>query len=243
MDKPYSSNELSSECSPLLNSTAASVVYYSSSSPDLLSFISSACPAAATHLLSVLAEGPALPPQLENLFHSFGKNTTRHIGKPAFARTHQRELVYAVILDRLHKPFHFRIVPHTARMVFGREQLRKSEIDNLFLFSAGRVTGAGAGDCSDSSGSFFSISACPAARCSSMSFSIRSADTFVSPGPQREHPRRTAQGCSLGKEQEHPPGQHRTNQAGDFSPDSRSIFHLTFVTSFFNFMNVAQILY
>ena len=86
---------------------------------------------------------------------------TRHICKPgqltgplaavarddfiaaALAGTHQRGLMYAVVLDRLHKPFHFRIVPHTERMVFEREQLRKFEIDNLFLFSAGRVTGLG----------------------------------------------------------------------------------------------------
>ena len=61
----------------------------------------------------------------------------------ALAGAHQRDLVYAVVLDGLHEPFHFRIVPHPKGMVFEREQLRKIEIDNLFLFGAGRVTGLG----------------------------------------------------------------------------------------------------
>ncbi len=42
--------------------------------------------------------------------------------------------------------------------------------------------------------------------------------------------------------QEHQPDQHRTSWAGDFPPDSCLIFRLPFVTSFFDFVNVAQIL-
>ena len=61
----------------------------------------------------------------------------------ALAGTYQRGLVYAVVLDGLHEPFHFRIVPHPKGMVFEREQLRKIEIDDLLFFGSGSVTGLG----------------------------------------------------------------------------------------------------
>ena len=55
--------------------------------------------------------------------------------------THQRGLIDARRLDRLHKPLHLRIVPDTKGMIFERMQVRQVEIDDLLFFSAGGVTG------------------------------------------------------------------------------------------------------
>ena len=54
--------------------------------------------------------------------------------------THQRRLIDACRLDRLHKPLHFRIVPNTKGVIFERVQVRQVEIDDLFFFGAGSVT-------------------------------------------------------------------------------------------------------
>ena len=55
--------------------------------------------------------------------------------------THQRRLIDARRLDRLHKPLHFRIVPDTKGMIFERVQVRQVEIDDLLFFGTGSVTG------------------------------------------------------------------------------------------------------
>ena len=55
--------------------------------------------------------------------------------------THQRRLIDARCLDRLHKPLHLRIVPDTKGVVFERVQVGQVEIDDLFFFGAGSVTG------------------------------------------------------------------------------------------------------
>ena len=55
--------------------------------------------------------------------------------------THQRRLIDARRLDRLHKPLHLRIVPDTKGMIFERVQVRQIEIDDLLFFGAGGVTG------------------------------------------------------------------------------------------------------
>ena len=55
--------------------------------------------------------------------------------------THQRRLIDARCLDRLHKPLHLRIVPDTKGMIFGRMQVRQIEIDDLLFFGTGGVTG------------------------------------------------------------------------------------------------------
>jgi len=57
------------------------------------------------------------------------------------AGTHQRGLVDACRLDRLHKPLHLRIVPDTKGMIFERMQVRQVEIDNLLFFGTGGVSG------------------------------------------------------------------------------------------------------
>ena len=54
--------------------------------------------------------------------------------------THQRRLIDARCLDRLHKPLHLRIVPDTKGMIFERVQVGQAEIDDLFFFGAGSVT-------------------------------------------------------------------------------------------------------
>ena len=55
--------------------------------------------------------------------------------------THERRLIDARRLDRLHKPLHLRIVPDTKGMIFERVQVRQVEIDDLLFFGAGGVTG------------------------------------------------------------------------------------------------------
>ena len=55
--------------------------------------------------------------------------------------THQRRLIDARCLDRLHKPLHLRIVPDTKGMIFERMQVRQIEIDDLLFFGTGGVTG------------------------------------------------------------------------------------------------------
>ena len=55
--------------------------------------------------------------------------------------THQRWLIDARRLDRLHKPLHLRIVPDTKGMIFERMQVRQVEIDDLLFFGTGGVTG------------------------------------------------------------------------------------------------------
>ena len=55
--------------------------------------------------------------------------------------THQRGLIDARRLDRLHKPLHLRIVPDTKGMIFERVQVRQIEIDDLLFFGTGGVTG------------------------------------------------------------------------------------------------------
>ena len=57
------------------------------------------------------------------------------------AGTHQRGLVDACRLDRLHKPLHLRIVPDTKGMILERMQVRQVEIDNLLFFGTGGVSG------------------------------------------------------------------------------------------------------
>ena len=55
--------------------------------------------------------------------------------------THQRRLIDARRLDRLHKSLHLRIVPDTKGMIFERMQVRQVEIDDLLFFGTGGVTG------------------------------------------------------------------------------------------------------
>jgi len=55
--------------------------------------------------------------------------------------THQRGLIDARRLDRLHKPLHLRIVPDTKGMIFERVQVRQVEIDDLLFFGTGGITG------------------------------------------------------------------------------------------------------
>ena len=55
--------------------------------------------------------------------------------------THQRRLIDARCLDRLHKPLHLRIVPDTKGMIFERMQVRQIEIDDLLFFGTGGVSG------------------------------------------------------------------------------------------------------
>ena len=55
--------------------------------------------------------------------------------------THQRRLIDACRLDRLHKPLHFRIVPNTKGMIFERMQIGQVEIDDLFFYRPSGVTG------------------------------------------------------------------------------------------------------
>ena len=57
------------------------------------------------------------------------------------AGTHQRGLIDACRLDRLHKPLHLRIVPDTKGMIFERMQVRQVEINDLLFFGTGGVTG------------------------------------------------------------------------------------------------------
>ena len=57
------------------------------------------------------------------------------------AGTHQRRLIDACRLDRLHKALHLRIVPDTKGMIFERVQIRQVEINDLLFFSTGGVTG------------------------------------------------------------------------------------------------------
>ena len=58
--------------------------------------------------------------------------------------THQRGLIDARRLNRLHKSLHLRIVPDTKGMIFERVQVRQIDIDNLLrLGRAGSVTGSG----------------------------------------------------------------------------------------------------
>ena len=57
------------------------------------------------------------------------------------AGTHQRGLIDACRLDRLHKPLHLRIVPDTKGMIFERMQIGQVEIDDLLFFGTGSVTG------------------------------------------------------------------------------------------------------
>ena len=55
--------------------------------------------------------------------------------------THQRRLIDARCLDRLHKPLHLRIVPDTKGMIFERMQVRQIEIDDLLFYRSSGVTG------------------------------------------------------------------------------------------------------
>ena len=55
--------------------------------------------------------------------------------------THQRRLIDTRRLDRLHKSLHLCIVPDTKGMIFERVQVGQAEIDDLFFFGAGSVTG------------------------------------------------------------------------------------------------------
>lgn len=55
--------------------------------------------------------------------------------------THQRGLIDACRLDRLHKPLHLRIIPDTKGMIFERVQIRQVEINDLLFFGTGCVTG------------------------------------------------------------------------------------------------------
>ena len=55
--------------------------------------------------------------------------------------THQRRLIDACRLDRLHKPLHFRIVPNTKGVIFERMQIGQVEIDNLLFCRSSGVTG------------------------------------------------------------------------------------------------------
>ena len=55
--------------------------------------------------------------------------------------THQRRLIDARCLDRLHKPLHLRIVPDTKGMIFERVQIRQVEINDLLFFGTSGVTG------------------------------------------------------------------------------------------------------
>ena len=55
--------------------------------------------------------------------------------------THQRGLINACRLDRLHKPLHLRIVPDAKGVIFERVQIGQVEIDDLLFFGAGGVTG------------------------------------------------------------------------------------------------------
>ena len=57
------------------------------------------------------------------------------------AGTHQRRLIDACCLDRLHKPLHLRIVPNAKGMIFERVQVRQIEIDDLLFFGTGSVAG------------------------------------------------------------------------------------------------------
>ena len=54
---------------------------------------------------------------------------------------HQRGLIDARRLDRLHKPLHLRIVPDTKGMIFERVQVRQVEIDDLLFYRSSGVTG------------------------------------------------------------------------------------------------------
>ena len=55
--------------------------------------------------------------------------------------THQRRLIDARRLDRLHKPLHFRIVPDTKGVIFERMQIGQVEIDDLLFCRSSGVTG------------------------------------------------------------------------------------------------------
>ena len=57
--------------------------------------------------------------------------------------THQRRLIDACRLDRLHKPLHFRIVPNTKGVIFERVQIGQVEIDDLFFYRPSGVAGRG----------------------------------------------------------------------------------------------------
>ena len=54
--------------------------------------------------------------------------------------THQRGLIDARRLDRLHQPLHLRIVPDTKGMIFERMKVYQIEIDDLLFFGTGSVT-------------------------------------------------------------------------------------------------------
>ena len=55
--------------------------------------------------------------------------------------THQRGLVDACRLDRLHQPLHLRIVPDTKGVIFERMQIGQVEIDDLLFCRSSGVTG------------------------------------------------------------------------------------------------------
>ncbi len=61
----------------------------------------------------------------------------------ALTGTHQRRLINASRLDRLHQPLHFRIVTDAKGVVLEWVQLRKIEIYDLLFFGSGSVTGLG----------------------------------------------------------------------------------------------------
>ena len=57
--------------------------------------------------------------------------------------THQRRLIDARRLDRLHKPLHLRIVPDAKGVIFERVQIGQVEIDDFFFERSSGVTGRG----------------------------------------------------------------------------------------------------